>query len=156
MTTEGNVDRLESDGEARTLSNDDSTAVGVRVEKACCMCGVDLQGHTRYKDSSGRYWCPGCNEKDRLSKEPAVCPDCSANLTRADLQDFKGVAVCSGCWEKRRASARREEARMRAVEEEMRLEQERSRRWKIIIGSILLVILLWSAAYAVFWMMARS
>jgi len=152
----GNVDRLDGDPEARSLSSDDSTRVGVKVEKSCCMCGVDVNGRTRYKDTSGRYWCPGCNEKDRLTKEPALCPDCTGNFTKADLQDFNGVSVCVTCWEKRRASARREEARMRAVEEEMRQDQERNRRWKIIISVILLILIVWSAAYAVFWMLARQ
>lgn len=157
MSETENQDRLATEQEqtGRRLSNDDSTAMGSVVVKSCCMCGTDLNGRTRYKDSSGRYWCPSCNEKDRLTKEPAVCPDCSGNFTKADLVDFKGTAVCGACWEKRRASARREEARLRAVEEEMREQQDRSRRWKLIIGGVILVLLIWSAAYAAFWFLAQ-
>ena len=90
------------------LSSGDSSALGVSVHKVCCRCGTELSGKTRFKDSQGKYWCPACNEKDQLRQQPAVCPDCKGEFTRADLQEFKGTAVCAECWEKRKQSAKRE------------------------------------------------
>ncbi len=151
------TDRIgDSAGEHRTALSSDSSAMGTTVNKVCCMCGVDLHGRTRYKDSSGRYWCPTCNEKDRLAKEPATCPDCNQSMTRADLVDFKGTAVCQSCWEKRRAAAKREEARLRALEEAIREEEERKRRLKIYLSVGLIMVALWAIAYAIYWFIARS
>ena len=109
-----NDDRLVTDDDTRIASNADSSVMGTAV-KACCMCGADVHGRMRYKDSAGRYWCPTCNEKDQKSRQPAVCPDCNGNFTRADLVEFKGTSVCHPCWEKRRMAARREEARLREL-----------------------------------------
>ncbi len=123
--------------------------------KSCCICGVDLHGRMRYKDTAGRYWCPTCNEKDQMSRQPAVCPDCNGNFTRAELIEFKGTAVCNTCWERRRQSARREEARLRAVEEEIREEKETKKRWMYIVGALLALLTLWGAGMLVFWLLAR-
>jgi hypothetical protein len=109
-------------------ANADSSLHGTAVSKSCCVCGVDLHGRTRFKDGQGRYWCPGCNEKDEIGKQPAVCPDCNASMIRADLVEFKGTPVCKPCWDKRKLAAKREEARLRAVEEAIREEQEKKRR----------------------------
>lgn len=134
----------------RSLSSADSTAVGAVAGKVCCMCGVDLHGRTRYKDNSGRYWCPTCNEKDQSRREPAVCPDCNGNFTKADLIEFKGTPVCQTCWERRRQTARREESRLRAVEEEILATQESKRRWGLISLVIVVILVLWAMLYYVF------
>lgn len=153
-----NDDRLATDEaeQSRSVSSGDSTTMGTAVSKVCCVCGMGLAGRTRYKDSGGRYWCPACNEKDQARKEPAVCPDCSANFTKADLIEFKGTLVCHTCWERRRAALRREEARLRAVEEQMKVEEETKKRWKLIIAAFLLILALWALAYGVIWLFAKT
>lgn len=123
-------------------ANAESSVVGVTGQKVCCVCGCDLMHKTRFKDGTGRYWCPNCNQKDEQAKVPAECPDCKNQFLRADLTDFKGVAVCKECWEKRRVAARREEARLRAVEEEIQAEKQRKRLLvmiAIIAGAVLLL-----------------
>jgi len=151
------VDRLADDGKRnRAVSNADSSAFGVAVLKSCCVCHADLHGKTRYKDSTGRYWCPTCNEKDQMAKEAAECPDCTQSFTRADLVDFKGTPVCQSCWEKRRAAARREESRLRAIEEQLQAEEDQKKRWKLIISITLAVIALWAVIYMVYWLSARG
>lgn len=137
-------------------SSADSSIMGAISAKNCCICGVDVHGRMRYKDSGGRYWCPACNEKDQMSRQPATCPDCNAAMTRADLVEFKGTAVCPPCWEKRRAAARREEARIRAIEEEVREQEERKKRLKMIAMGFVVLIVIWLAAMMVFWMLAKS
>jgi hypothetical protein len=136
-------------------SSADSSIMGAISAKACCICGVDVHGRMRYKDSGGRYWCPSCNEKDQMSRQPATCPDCNVAMTRVDLVEFKGTAVCPQCWEKRRASSRREEARIRAIEEEVREQEERKRRLKMIAMGFVVLIVIWLAAMTVFWLLAR-
>lgn len=131
-------------------SSADSTIMGAIGSKTCCICGVDVHGRMRYKDSSGRYWCPSCNEKDQMSRQPATCPDCNAAMTRADLVEFKGTAVCPQCWEKRRASSRREEARIRAIEEEVREQEERKRRLKMIAIGFVVLLAIWACALVLY------
>jgi hypothetical protein len=29
--------------------------------KVCCVCGMDLRGHTRYRNARGMYWCRSCH-----------------------------------------------------------------------------------------------
>ncbi len=153
------LDGLAADDAAQRKRHDssaDSSIMGAISSKTCCVCGVDVHGRMRYKDSSGRYWCPSCNEKDQMSRQPAACPDCNAAMTRADLVEFKGTAVCPQCWEKRRASSRREEARIRAIEEEVREQEERKRRLKMIAMGFVVLIVIWLAAMSVFWLLARK
>jgi hypothetical protein len=133
-------------------SSHDST-VGTPAGKACCVCGTDLSGRTRFKDSQGRYWCPTCNEKDQLAKEPAACPDCNAQMTRADLVEFKGVPVCKECWEKRRQVARREEARIQRAEEAAREDAERRRRWFTLGIVAAVVVVLWGVGTVIWFLM---
>ena len=140
---------------SKTVTGDDSSAYGVAVVKSCCVCQADLHGKTRYKDSTGRYWCPTCNEKDQLAKESADCPDCNQTFTRENLVDFKGLPVCPACWEKRRISARREESRLRALEEQIEAEEKQRKRWKLIIGLALVIIILWAIMYGIYWLLAR-
>lgn len=142
-------------GKDRDTSSD-SSIMGAIGGKSCCVCGVDLAGRMRYKDSGGRYWCPSCNEKDAMSRQPAACPDCNAAMTRADLVEFKGTAVCPQCWEKRRAAARREEARLRAVEEEVREQEERSKRLKWMLVGCAALIALWAIIYVIYVLLAKS
>lgn len=118
----------------RTDSSADSTITSAGTPKLCCMCGADVHGKTRYKDSGGRYWCAACNDADVKRRQPATCPDCSKEMTFGDLIEFKGTPVCQACWEKRRQSAKREEARLRAIE--LEAEQQRLTRRKWILAAI--------------------
>jgi hypothetical protein len=129
----------------------ESSVVGIAGQKACCVCGCDLMHKTRFKDSTGRYWCPNCNQKDELAKVPADCPDCNNQFPQAELMEFKGVPVCKECWEKRRVAARREEARLRAVEEEVQAEKRRNHRLAMIAIIVGAVVLLGGAIFLALW-----
>jgi hypothetical protein len=139
----------------RSQSSADSSMGGAAItEKVCCVCGTDLHGRTRFRDGQGRYWCPGCNEKDQQSRMPANCPDCNAQFMRADLVEFKGTPVCKACWEKRKLSAKREDARIEAAAEAAREDEERRKRW-IMLGIGLAVILaLWGLGLLTYWLMS--
>ena len=124
----------------RTDSSADSTITTVSAAKLCCMCGVDLHGKKRFKGSDSRYWCASCNDADNKRREPAACPDCNKELTFGDLLEFKGTPVCQTCWEKRRQSTKREEARLRAIEEATESDRQRRRKW-LLIGAMIVGLL---------------
>lgn len=139
----------------RSQSSADSSVVGAIADKVCCVCGIDLHGRTRFKDGQGQYWCPGCNEKDQQSRMPANCPDCNIQVTRADLIEFKGTPVCKDCWEKRKLSAKREEARIQAAEEDAREDAERRKRWVMLGIGLVVIVVLWGLAMLTYWLLSR-
>jgi hypothetical protein len=124
----------------RVASSSDSTITSAIGVKMCCVCGADVHGKVRYKDSDGRYWCATCNEADLQRRQPATCPDCSREMLAGDLQDFKGTMICQPCWEKRRQSAKREEGRLRAIEEAADEEERRRHLWKLALITTLVVL----------------
>lgn len=154
--TEPNPHSAPPSDDQRIQSSADSSALGVSVQKRCCRCGMDLHGHTRYKDATGRYWCPPCNEKDQLARQPADCPDCGQQLTRADLVEFRGTPVCSACWEKRKQSAKREEARLRAVEEAQRETAQAHRRRMVLAIVVLATLVVWAVVYVFYRLVAAG
>jgi hypothetical protein len=136
----------------RAESSADSTIASVSPAKLCCMCGVDLHGKKRYKDSDGRYWCAECNDADIKRRQPATCPDCNKNMTFGDLIEFKGTPVCQACWEKRRQSAKREEARLRAAEEVVELERQRRRKWFLAAATLVGVLAVYGVVMLIIWL----
>lgn len=128
----------------RSDSSADSTITSVSSAKLCCMCGVDLHGKKRYKDSDARYWCADCNDADVKRREPTSCPDCNKEMTFGDLIEFKGTPVCQACWEKRRQSAKREEARLRAAQEVLELERQSRRKWILVAATVVGVLVIYA------------
>ncbi len=140
----------------RSDSSADSTITSVSSAKLCCMCGIDLHGKKRYKDSDSRYWCADCNDADVKRREPTNCPDCRKEMTFGDLIEFKGTPVCQACWEKRRQSAKREEARLRAVQEVADLERQSRRKWILIAATILGVLAIYAVVMLLLWMSSEA
>lgn len=124
----------------RVASSSDSSIAAAVTAKICCVCGADLHGKVRYKDSDGRYWCAPCNEADAQRRQPATCPDCNRELLMGELQDFNGTLVCQPCWEKRRQQAKREESRLRAVEEAAQEEARRRHLWQLAMITAVVVL----------------
>jgi hypothetical protein len=127
----------------RVASSADSTISSAITVKLCCVCGMDLHGKVRYKDSDGRYWCTTCNEADLQRRQPVNCPDCSREMLMGDMHDFKGTLVCQPCWDKRRQQSKREEARIRAAEEAAAEEARRRHLWKLAIITAMVVLALY-------------
>lgn len=111
-----------------------TTASGRKL-KLCCVCGEDLVGKERFKDHQGQYWCPDCAKNDQHRKQPAVCPECNAQLTNGELLDFEGRQVCQPCADRLRLAAKRAAARVAAAEEEAR-RQEQRRRHVLMYGGV--------------------
>ena len=132
----------------------DSSVLGTKL-KICSVCGLDLMGRTRFKDTQGLYWCNACNDRDQASKEPASCPDCQVQFTKADLLEFKGTPVCKDCWEKRRQATRREESRIRGIEEEVQEEKKTLKRWTTYGIALAVILVLWGIIWLIYWLMAR-
>ena len=70
--------------------------------KVCCMCGADVSGQPRTKDSQGLYYCGPCwshhqgavSDADVSDGEPLACPDCGGVFT---VEQMDASGVCTGC-----------------------------------------------------------
>jgi hypothetical protein len=68
------------------------------AHKPCALCGRELAGHRRYRDSRG-YICPQCaksEEEDRVAGL-VTCPQCRKKLKKAGLVTHAGRTMCRRC-----------------------------------------------------------
>jgi len=107
--------------------------------KICCVCGANVAGEKRYKDSLGRYWCCDCAKSDAQPKKSAACPDCGQAFAASDLVEFEKLHLCRGCVEKRQKQAKRAAARQAWVAEEA---QRQHRHWVWMVASLAIVVAL--------------
>jgi hypothetical protein len=71
-------------------------------EKKCYVCGADLTGRVRFKDSAGHYWCKDCTSQDKKKREEETrCPDCGRVFPEEKLVYFQTEKVCSSCFRER-------------------------------------------------------
>lgn len=88
------------------------------LEKACTLCGVDLNGQKRVKNASGEYFCPPCwkshnsvfGESTAVSDQPTPSPAAmpppkaarmptsvsAVRVTRSELEPTMAKAVLQG------------------------------------------------------------
>jgi hypothetical protein len=76
-----------------------------RVQKLCCVCGKDVTGKKRAKDSRG-YWCYDCHKAEREKERAAegnkvACHDCGRLVLPAALINYDGDKICGRCKEER-------------------------------------------------------
>ena len=60
----------------------------VEDAKLCHVCGENVSGRQRYRDSVGRYWCTDCREADERKNE-SRCPDCGKLFPPDKLFEFQ-------------------------------------------------------------------
>ena len=68
-------------------------------KKLCIVCGKDVAGHRRIKDSRG-YMCYQC-AKDEMAaeKEGTVrCAECARRVKPAGLVEYGGIKICKKCF----------------------------------------------------------
>ena len=131
-------------------SQDSAMGSSAGKVKVCCVCGIDLRGKTRLKDSTGTYWCLDCGQADSQRKHPVDCPDCKQAFPRAHMAEFNGVLLCEGCITKRKQALKREQARIAAAEEEERRQANVKKAW-IIAGAVVVVIILAGVGLKLWW-----
>jgi len=81
-------------------------AMGItQVKKVCCVCGKDVTGKKRAKDSRG-YWCYDCHKAERAKEKAAegnkvACHDCGRMVLPTALISYEGDMICGRCKEYR-------------------------------------------------------
>jgi hypothetical protein len=77
-------------------------------EKVCIVCGKNLSGHRRVKDSRG-YMCYRC-AKEEINKEQAgtiPCAECGRRVKEKGLISYLGIKICRRCYEDHKESKRK-------------------------------------------------
>jgi hypothetical protein len=111
--------------------------------KVCCICGKDLAGRKRLRDSRG-YWCVDCHKADQAANAPkgVKCGHCARVVAEAALSDFNGVKVCGICRKDLAEQAKRDR-QMRGVDSKAYQEHDKLRLYVMIgIAGVLLVIII--------------
>jgi hypothetical protein len=68
-------------------------------EKVCIICGKNLSGHRRVKDSRG-YLCYKC-AKAEIEREQAgtiPCAECGRRVKEQGLVEYSGIKICKQCY----------------------------------------------------------
>jgi DNA-directed RNA polymerase subunit RPC12/RpoP len=109
-------------------------------QKVCCMCGKDLKGKKRLKDSLG-YWCPECHKEDQDKKnnKGVKCPRCKRIVpNEAALTNVDGKRVCSRCVRENRQLREPGNKKYRAVSDKVYREHEK-RNLLILLGVLIVL-----------------
>jgi hypothetical protein len=78
------------------------------VEKLCIVCGKNVAGHRRIKDSRG-YLCYQC-ARDEMREERAgtvPCAECGRRVKEAGLVEYSGLKICRKCFQDHKETQRK-------------------------------------------------
>jgi len=128
-------------------SSGGATATTTKSGKACCVCGVDLEGKPRRKDKEGKYWCNECADYDSAQKRltsGTVCADCGNSFSKSMITEVEGKKICRTCAIDREMQKKETKERLANAKYLRSSNQEESRKKKlmIIIGVLGVLILL--------------
>jgi DNA-directed RNA polymerase subunit RPC12/RpoP len=113
--------------------------------KICCMCGKDVSGKKRLRDSLG-YWCMDCHRADQKRRKPQgiPCPKCGRIVKPETIVVEDNQKMCSRCYRELLDERRPGSKRFRMVSFKAYDQQERIRLLVLfgIFFALLLIILL--------------
>src|SRR5580704_6267025 len=78
-------------------------------EKICALCGKDVTGHRRVKDSRG-YICYECakDEQRRERGDRVPCPVCGRPVKESALMEYDTIKMCPQCHAEKVAMAKQQ------------------------------------------------
>jgi DNA-directed RNA polymerase subunit RPC12/RpoP len=125
------------------LSNDPTNSDTQKIElesqaqagKFCALCGKNVAGHRRFKDSRG-YICLECGRKEEHDKIAGTikCPDCKRRLKPGGFIKHDDRLICKSCFEHIKQEQRRS-GKVSLVHHE---EHERQRLY-VLLGVFLVI-----------------
>ena len=77
-------------------------------KKLCIVCGKDVAGHRRVKDSRG-YMCYQCarDEMDAEKEGTVRCAECGRRVKPAGLVEYGGIKICKKCFNDHKETKRK-------------------------------------------------
>jgi hypothetical protein len=115
-------------------------------EKICIVCGKNVAGHRRVKDSRG-YLCYDCAKAEAKQEKAGTipCAECGRRVKEAGLITYGGIRICRKCHEDHR------EAQKKAVKKVASHHFDVHEKKNLIIIAVIFVIL----AVIVIWRQLR-
>jgi DNA-directed RNA polymerase subunit RPC12/RpoP len=124
----------------------DTSVFGQQVvakPKVCNVCGKDLTGKKRLRDSRG-YWCVDCHKADQAANKPqgVRCSDCGRIVAEGAITEYAGIRICGKC-RSDREEVRKRERRFGKVDDAA-YQNEDKRGLYILLGifGVLVVIVI--------------
>ncbi|HEY1628300.1 MAG TPA: hypothetical protein VGF52_00490 [Tepidisphaeraceae bacterium] len=105
-------------------------------EKVCIVCGKNLSGHRRVKDSRG-YMCYNC-AKAEIEQEQAgtiPCAECGRRVKEKALITYLGIKICRRCYDDHKESKKVLVKKIATKQYEMQ-----EKRTLIILGVIVAIL----------------
>lgn len=111
--------------------------------KVCCVCGKDLAGHRRFKDSTG-YYCKDCHKADKAANTPDErrCDGCGRKILIAKLIPWADEHICSTCHKERLSLRKKEMEKARIATIRRKHEFMGLRLWLTIFAVLSLILFL--------------
>jgi len=137
-----------------SASNGDS-AGGTSAEstgapaKLCRVCGKNLAGHRRLKDSLG-YICRECakSEQDPDDATRRPCPECERMIKPAGFVPYNGKHICRKCFADHMELDKYKKAAPSAA---IFVKQEKKNLGRLLLFAAILGVLMLYSAYLHFW-----
>lgn len=82
----------------RTASDQEDRGNVGGAEKICIVCGKNVAGHRRVKDSRG-YTCYDCVKAERANEIAGTipCAECGRRVREQGIVDYNGLKICRKC-----------------------------------------------------------
>ncbi len=108
----------------------------------CRVCGTDVAGHQRYKDSLG-YLCSPCKKAEELRENQGrvACRVCGKLVKPENLTDYEGTKMCPQCHGERR-TMRKQEIKRIGFKGARNRDELRQLYLILAIGGVLLFVIL--------------
>jgi DNA-directed RNA polymerase subunit RPC12/RpoP len=117
----------------------DASSVQPKPQKICILCGKDVSGHRRLKDSRG-YRCLECAKKEELANkvQGVRCPRCGRTVKEETIAELNGERMCQRCLREQRELTRPGSKRFRKIDDQ---HFERSHKKQVIVLSVIALVL---------------
>lgn len=113
-------------------------------QKLCVLCGKNVAGHRRVKDSRG-YLCLDCHRTEQARQKPqgVKCPRCGRVVKAESVGEFDGARMCQRCLREAREVRRPGSKRFRKIDDRHFQEKSKTQLFVLIgIAGVLALIIL--------------
>jgi len=116
---------------------------GASPQKFCRVCGKDLTGKKRFKDTLG-YWCPECAEEDKHRQEEkgTPCAKCGRKVPEQSMTSVDGKLICTRCVREERELRAPGNKKFRAISDRSYKEHEKRNMIILAVAAVVLIILM--------------
>jgi hypothetical protein len=130
------------DSSANASSGSFASTPAPAVVKVCAVCGVEVSGKPRVRDSRG-YLCLACHKAEVAAEKSGVkCDGCNRRVAESALSEVEGRMLCTFCRTERAQAAERDR-KFGTVKTSNYKEADKSQiKWMVGALAILLFIII--------------